>query len=61
MTSFIPSSTTGFIQACDIVVNKFLKARTKELAHQYIDKHELEWVSVANSTRRRRKYALFDD
>jgi hypothetical protein len=30
--SFIPSGTTGFIQVCDIVINRSLKARIKELA-----------------------------
>ena len=32
MTLFIPGSTTGFIQVCDTVINKSLKARIKELA-----------------------------
>ena len=41
-TSFIPGNTTGFIQVCDTVVNKSLKARIKELADQYIDKNERE-------------------
>ena len=31
-TSFIPGSTIGFIQVCDIVVNRSLKARIEELA-----------------------------
>jgi hypothetical protein len=30
--SFIPGDTIGFIQVCDIVINKSLKARIKELA-----------------------------
>jgi hypothetical protein len=41
-TSFIPGGTTGFIQVCDTVVNRSLKARIKELADQYIDKHKRE-------------------
>jgi hypothetical protein len=41
-TSFIPSSTTGFIQVCDTAINKSLKARIKELADQYINKNERE-------------------
>ena len=43
-TLFIPSSTTGFVQVCDTVVNKSLKARIKELADQYIDENEKEYV-----------------
>jgi hypothetical protein len=43
-TSFIPGGTTGFIQVCDTVVNKSLKARIEELADQYIDENEREWV-----------------
>ena len=39
-TSFIPSGTTGFVQVCDTVINRSLKARIKELAEQYIDKNE---------------------
>ena len=41
-TSFIPGGTTGFVQVCDIVINKSLKDQIKELADQYIDKHERE-------------------
>jgi hypothetical protein len=44
MTSFIPSSTTGFIQVCDTVINRSLKARIEELAEQYIDENESDWV-----------------
>jgi hypothetical protein len=40
ITSFIPSSTTGFVQVCDTVINRSLKARIEELADQYIDKNE---------------------
>jgi hypothetical protein len=40
--SFIPGGTTGFVQVCDTVVNRSLKARIKELADQYIDEHERE-------------------
>src|ERR1700722_6190252 len=45
-TSFIPGGTTGFIQVCDTVINKSLKDRI-ELADQYIDEHEREWVGGA--------------
>ena len=31
-TLFIPSSTTGFVQVCNTVVNRSLKNRIKELA-----------------------------
>ena len=53
-TSFIPSGTTGFIQVCDIVVNRSLKARIEELADQYIDGHEREWVDGKYSVGQRR-------
>jgi hypothetical protein len=43
-TSFIPGSTTGFVQVCDIVINRSLKARIEKLADQYIDEHERDWV-----------------
>jgi hypothetical protein len=39
-TSFIPGGTTGFVQVCDTVVNRSLKARIEELADQYIDENE---------------------
>jgi hypothetical protein len=39
-TSFIPGGTTGFIQVCDTVINRSLKARIEELADQYIDENE---------------------
>ena len=42
-TSFIPGGTTDFIQVCDTVINKSLKARIEELADQYIDENEREW------------------
>jgi hypothetical protein len=37
---FIPGRTTGFVQVCDTVVNRSLKARIEELADQYIDENE---------------------
>src|SRR5712671_4536918 len=52
--SFIPSDTTGFIQACDTVVNRSLKARIEELADQYIDEHEVEWVEGKYTVGQRR-------
>ena len=42
ITSFIPGGTTGFIQVCNTVINRSLKARIEELADQYIDEHKRE-------------------
>jgi hypothetical protein len=53
-TSFIPGGTTGFIQVCDTVVNRSLKARIEELADQYIDEHERDWVEGKYSVSQRR-------
>jgi hypothetical protein len=53
-TSFIPGGTTGFIQVCDTAINKSLKARIEELADQYIDKNEREWVEGKYSVSQRR-------
>lgn len=39
-TSFIPGGATGFVQLCDTVVNRSLKARIKGLVDQYIDQQE---------------------
>jgi hypothetical protein len=53
-TSFIPGGTTGFVQVCDTVVNRSLKARIEELADQYIDENEREWVEGKYSVSQRR-------
>src|SRR3981081_1164734 len=53
-TSFIPSGTSGFVQVCDTVVNRSLKARIEELADQYIDEHEMDWVEGKYSVSQRR-------
>jgi hypothetical protein len=53
-TSFIPGGTTGFIQVCDTVINKSLKARIEDLADQYIDKNEREWVEGKYTVSQRR-------
>ena len=53
-TSFIPGSTTGFVQVCDTVVNRSLKARIEELADQYIDENEREWVEGKYTVSQRR-------
>ena len=43
-TFFIPGGTTDFIQVCDTTINKSPKTRIEELADQYIDEHDVEWV-----------------
>ena len=53
-TSFIPGGTSGFVQVCDTVVNRSLKARIEELADQYIDEHEREWIEGKYSVGQRR-------
>jgi DDE superfamily endonuclease len=53
-TSFIPGGTTGFIQVCDTVINKSLKDRITELADQYIDENEREWVEGKYTVSQRR-------
>jgi hypothetical protein len=53
-TSFIPGGTTGFVQVCDTVINRSLKARIEELADQYIDKNEREWVEGKYTVSQRR-------
>jgi hypothetical protein len=44
ITLFILGGTTGFLQVCDTVVNRSLKAQIEELADQYINEHERDWV-----------------
>ena len=34
----------ALVQVCDTVINRSLKARIEDLADQYIDKHETDWV-----------------
>jgi hypothetical protein len=46
--------TTGFVQVCDTVVNKSLKARIEELADQYMDENEREWVEGKYTVSQRR-------
>jgi hypothetical protein len=53
-TSFIPGGTTGFVQVCDTVINRSLKARIEELADQYIDENEREWVEGKYTVSQRR-------
>ena len=42
--SFIPSGTTGFIQVCDVAINKPLKDRIAELAKIHYDTYEDQWI-----------------
>ena len=53
-TLSIPSSRTSFVQVCDTVVNKSLKARIKELADQYINENKREWVEGKYTVSQRR-------
>jgi hypothetical protein len=50
--SFIPGRTTGFIQVCDVAINKLLKDQIAELAKIYYDTYEEQWIenkySVSN-------------
>jgi hypothetical protein len=42
--SFIPNGTTGFIQVCDVAINKPLKDRISELAETHYGNHEEKWI-----------------
>jgi hypothetical protein len=42
--SFIPSGTTGFIQVCDVAINKPLKDWISELSEIHYDNHEDQWI-----------------
>ena len=42
--NFIPSGTTGFIQVCDVAINKPLKDWILELAEIYYVNHEDQWI-----------------
>ena len=52
--SFIPSSTTSFIQVCDVAINKPLKNRIAELAEIYYDNHKEEQIKNKYSVSDRR-------
>jgi hypothetical protein len=39
---------------CDIVINKSLKDQIEELADQYVDEHEREWVEGKYTVSQRR-------
>jgi hypothetical protein len=53
-TSFIPDGTTSFVQVCNTVVNRSLKSRIEQLADQYIDEHEKDWIEGKCSVSQRR-------
>jgi hypothetical protein len=42
--SFIPGGTTGFIQVCNVGINKVLKKRISDLADIHYDAHEQQWM-----------------
>jgi hypothetical protein len=42
--SFIPGGTTGYIQVCDVAINKPLKDRIAEQAELHYDQHEEKWI-----------------
>jgi hypothetical protein len=42
--SFILSGTTGFIQVCDVAINKPLKDQIAELAKIHYDAYEEQWI-----------------
>ena len=42
--SFILGRTTGFIQVCDVAINKPLKDRIAELAKIHYDTHKDKWI-----------------
>jgi hypothetical protein len=42
--SFIPGGTTGFIQVCDVAINKPLKERIAEQAELHYDQNEAKWI-----------------
>lgn len=52
--SFIPGGTTGFIQVCDVGINKVLKNRIQDLADKHYDSHETQWIEGKYSVGQRR-------
>ena len=42
--SFILSRTTGFIQVCDVAINKLLKDWIVELAEIHYNTYEEQWI-----------------
>jgi len=52
--SFILGGTTGFIQVCDVAINKPLKDRIAELAEIHYDAHEEQWIENKYSVSDRR-------
>ena len=52
--SFIPSGTTGFIQACDVRINKVLKNQITEQAELYYDAYKEQWIKNKYTVSQRR-------
>ena len=52
--SFIPSRTTGFIQVCDVAINKPLKDQISELAEIHYDNHKDQWIKNKYTVSNRR-------
>jgi hypothetical protein len=52
--SFIPSSATGFIQVCDVGINKVLKKQVSDLADLHYDAHEQQWIENKYTVGQRR-------
>jgi hypothetical protein len=52
--SFIPGSTTGFIQVCNVGINKVLKKCISDLADLHYDAHEQQWIENKYTVEQRR-------
>src|SRR5271165_2347118 len=52
--SFIPGGTTGYIQVCDVAINKPLKDRIAEQAELHYDQHKQKWIEGKYSVGERR-------
>src|SRR5271169_4921171 len=52
--SFIPGGTTGYIQVCDVAINKPLKERIAEQAEIHYDQNEEKWIEGKYSVGERR-------
>lgn len=53
-TSFIPSGYTGFVQVLDVIINKPLKDRIKELSEIHYDNNMDKWQHGKYSISERR-------
>jgi len=52
--SFILGSTTGFIQVCDVGINKVLKKRISDLADLYYNAYKQQWIKNKYSVKQQR-------